>query len=125
MLLPHDVGHDALYHKRKARRQMKATRTLAALALAAALAGCGSGRLLSGIDVPESPEVAKAPWPRLVDTPAAPPVGSYTEAAPDPAIGAAILTELTAAANAQAARAQALAGPVLSEADKRRLGVAP
>ena len=101
---------------------MNGTRALAALILAALLAGCGTARLFTGTEMPESPEVAKAPWPKLVDTPDAPPPGTYTEAVPDPAIGVATVVELSEAARRAEARAEELAPPVLSEADRRRLG---
>lgn len=99
---------------------MTGTRVIAALALATLLAGCGSARLFSGTAQPESPDVAEAPWPRLVDTPEAPPPGTYTAAVPDPAVGVATVVELSEAARAGARRAAALE-PVLSEAERRRL----
>lgn len=102
---------------------MNRTRGIACLLLAATLAGCGSARLFTGIDVPELAGVAEAPWPRLVDTPQAPPVGSYTAEVPDPATGIATVVELGEAAREAAVQAEALAPPVLSEADRRRLGV--
>ncbi len=101
------------------------TRILApglALALALPLAGCGSARLFTDHGMPESPEVAAAPWPRLVDTPEAPPAGTYTADVPDPARGVATLVELGEAARAGAERAEALSEPALTEADRRRLG---
>lgn len=130
MLLP-DLGPNAVYHNRMACREgngakgtgeVTGARVIVGLALAAALAGCGSARLFSGVPAPESPDVAEAPWPRLVDTPQAPPPGSYTEDVPDPAMGAAAVAELGEAARAARARAEALTPPVLSEAERRRLG---
>lgn len=100
---------------------MTGARAIVSLALAATLAGCGSARLFSGIDAPESPDVAEAPWPRLVDTPEAPPPGTYTEDVPDPAVGVATVVELGEAARGAQARAAALSPPVLSEAERRRL----
>lgn len=86
------------------------------------LAGCGSADLFRNHAVPESPGVAAAPWPRLVDTPAAPPKGSFAAGVPDPARGAAATVALGLAARDAAARAEALSAPVLSDADLRRLG---
>ncbi|MEM7499835.1 MAG: hypothetical protein AAF371_17820 [Pseudomonadota bacterium] len=98
---------------------------LAAVATAALLVGlssCGTVELFGQYDVPEEPETAEAPWPRLVDVPAAPPLGSYSAAVPDPAQGVALQVELGAAASSQNAAAEALNRPVLSEADRRKLG---
>jgi hypothetical protein len=85
------------------------------------LAGCGSAGLFGTHELPESPGVADAPWPRLVDTPAAPAKGEYAAGVPDPTEGAAALSDLGLAARDAAARAEALAGPVLTEAERRRL----
>jgi len=93
---------------------------LAAIGLAG-LSGCGTVGLFGEYDLPESPEVAAAPWPRLVDVPAAPAVGSYTADVPDPAVGRRTLEELGVEASVASARAEALAGPVLSEADRAAL----
>ena len=94
---------------------------VAAVLLVASLAGCGSAGLFRDFSVPESPSVEEAPWPRLVDTPAAPSVGTYTEDVPDPAIGVATVTQLSLAAEDAAARAEALKEPALTEAERRRL----
>ena len=83
---------------------------MAALMLLA-LAGCGGDGLFRTYDLPESPDVATAPWPRLVDTPPAPPTGS--PAAPDPAEGRAVAAELETEARA------------LEEARRRLLESAP
>ena len=101
---------------------MNAPKAILALALAAALAGCGSARLFTDNPATESPDVAEADWPRLVDTPEAPPVGTYTEDVPDPANGVAAVVQLSEAARQAGERAEALAPPVLSEADRRRMG---
>ncbi len=93
----------------------------AAFLLLVSLAGCGSARLFSERPVPESPGVAEAPWPRLVDTPEAPAKGSYGAGVPDPATGAAATAELGLAARDAAERAEVLAEPVLTEAERRRL----
>lgn len=81
---------------------------LAATLLAVALAGCGGKGLFPTYDLPESPDVAEAPWPRLVDTPPAPPVGS--PGVPDPAEGAAVIAELEVEAR-------------ILEEERRRLGL--
>jgi hypothetical protein len=90
----------------------------AALAGAAMLAGCGTVELFGKYDLPESPEVAAAPWPRLVDTPAAPPVGVYSEQVPDPTEGVAAQADLGAAAAGANARAAELAPPVIGGAER-------
>ncbi|MEL6768102.1 MAG: hypothetical protein AAFP17_13050 [Pseudomonadota bacterium] len=98
---------------------------LAAIATAGlllALPSCGTVALFGEYDVPERPETAEAPWPRLVDVPAAPPVGAYSATVPDPAQGVALQVELNAAVAEQNAAASALNEPVLSEADRRKLG---
>lgn len=97
-------------------------RAALALMVTAALAACGTARLFTGTQMAESPGVAEAPWPRLVDTPEAPPPGTWTEDVPDPAVGVATVVELTEVARSGAARAETLAPPVLTEADRRRLG---
>ncbi len=56
----------------------------ALLALAGLLAGCGTSELFGTYDAPESPDVAEAPWPRLVDTPTPPPPQSVAKPAPHP-----------------------------------------
>jgi hypothetical protein len=55
--------------------------------LLASLAGCGGPKLFTAHPVPESPQVADAPWPRLVDTPEAPAKGTFGAGVPDPAVG--------------------------------------
>lgn len=88
---------------------------------ALALAGCGTVEIFGRYDLPESPEVANAPYPRLVDTPDAPPAGTYSAAVPDPAKGARAQTDLAASSVHASARANALAEPVLTEAERNRL----
>ena len=102
---------------------MTARRALAALVLPLMLANCGTVDLFGQYDLPESAEVSETEWPRLVDVPEAPPIGEYSDAAPDPAIGTALIVDLGSAASDASARAGALSAPVLSEADKRRLGL--
>jgi hypothetical protein len=89
--------------------------------LLASLAGCGSAQLFNAHLVPESATATDAPWPRLVDTPKAPAKGAYSEAVPDPAAGVAASAQLGIAADDAAARAESLRGPVLTEAERRRL----
>ncbi|MEL6220384.1 MAG: hypothetical protein AAFS07_15920 [Pseudomonadota bacterium] len=87
-----------------------------------ALAGCGTVALFGEYDVPESPDVADAPYPRLVDVPEAPAPGAFTDDVPDPAEGVAITVDLTEAARQQNAAAAAASAPVLTDADRRALG---
>lgn len=95
---------------------------IATAALPMLIASCGTVELFGLYDVPEQPETADAPWPRLVDVPEAPPVGSFTTEAPDPATGVALRVDLEAAAAQQNADARRLDAPVLTEADRRALG---
>ena len=93
----------------------------AAFMLLAALGGCASASLFGADLVPESPGVAEAPWPVVVDTPSALPPGAYDASAPDPAVGIAATAVLGLIAVDAASRAEALGGPVLTEAERRRL----
>ena len=93
----------------------------AAFLLLASLAGCATAQLFSSYPEAESPSIAEAPWPRLVDTPAVPPKGAYSESVPDPAVGVAATAQLGIVARDAAARAEALSAPVLTEAERRRL----
>lgn len=86
-----------------------------------ALTGCGTVGVFGRYDLPESPGVADAPWPRLVDTPSVPAPGTYSAAVPDPASGAAARNDLLAEAIAADAQARALSEPVIDEAERRRL----
>lgn len=79
----------------------------------AGLAGCESVRVLNDYRVEESAEVAGAPWPRLVDVPAAPPPGRFGAGVPDPTTGAAIDAALAARAAAAERRRATLSGPVI------------
>jgi hypothetical protein len=89
--------------------------------LLASLAGCGSADLFVDHPASESPGIAEAPWPLLVDTPAAPAKGSFGAGVPDPAVGVAMTVDLGLVARDAAERAEGLAGPVLTEAERRRL----
>ncbi|HUS55034.1 MAG TPA: hypothetical protein VMY41_13670 [Thermohalobaculum sp.] len=93
----------------------------ATFVLLASLAGCGSAKLFSAHPLAESASVEDAPWPRLVDTPAAPAEGTYSDAVPDPAEGIAATAQLGIVARDAAVRAEALSAPVLTEAERRRL----
>lgn len=85
------------------------------------LAGCGTVELFGTYDLPESPSVASADWPRLADVPDAPPVGSYSPAVPDPEIGRQTDQQLTDTALVAGIRARELSQPVISDADRRQL----
>ncbi|MEL6479249.1 MAG: hypothetical protein AAFR17_18120 [Pseudomonadota bacterium] len=87
------------------------------------LTGCGTVGLFGSYDLPESEDVATAPWPRLVDVPEAPAPGTYTDAIPDPAQGIATEADLRAAATDAGDRADRVAGPVLSAEQRRRMGL--
>lgn len=80
--------------------------------LALLTAACGDPEIFDRVAAPESAAVASAPYPKLADTPVAPPVGVYTEAAPDPANGDAALIELAAEAETGERRRKAVEGPV-------------
>jgi hypothetical protein len=101
---------------------MKGFFRIAALLLAGSLAGCGSAGVFESHGITESPEAADAPWPQLVDTPAAPPKGEFGPGVPDPAEGTAAAVALTLAAQDATERAALLAPSPLTEAEKRRLG---
>ncbi len=98
---------------------MKAFLCIAALTSLTLTAGCGTARLFSSYDLPESPDVETAPWPALVDTPDAPPIGS--PGVPDAAIGMATAADLGQAARDAERRAAELDAPVLSPAARTRL----
>ena len=90
------------------------------LGVSGVLSGCESAALFAR-DVPESAEVAAAPWPRLVDTPAAPAPGTFSAAAPDPAAGKVITDDLAAQASAATVGRDALSGPVIDPAERARM----
>lgn len=101
---------------------MAGYRHIGVLALLLTVPACGTVGLFGNYDLPESEDVATAPWPRLADVPDAPPPGSYSDEVPDPAEGVAILTDLGAIAQTAEQRAAELAAPVISAQDRRRLG---
>jgi hypothetical protein len=89
-----------------------------ALLAAIPLAGCGAGgALLGSYDLPETADAPEGDWPRLADV-------TFPNPAPDPATGAAGIATLSVAAATAAARAEALAGPVMTEAEANRLRTA-
>jgi len=80
--------------------------------LALLTAACGDPEIFDRVATPESPDVAAAPFPKLADTPAAPPTGVFTAATPDPANGDAALIELATEAETSERRRKAVEGPV-------------
>ena len=89
-----------------------------ALLAAVPLAGCGAGgAVFGGYDLPQTADAPPGDWPRLADV-------TFPTDAPDPATGAAVIASLSVAAAASAARADALAGPVMTEAEAARLRTA-
>ena len=76
------------------------------------LSACGDPEIFDRVAAPESPDVASAPYPRLADTPPAPPLGVHTAATPDPANGDAVLIDLAAEAETSERRRKAVEGPV-------------
>lgn len=85
------------------------------------LAGCGTIEVFGRYDLPESEFVTDAPYPRLVDTPAAPGQGEFSAAVPDPAEGAEVQNDLSAEAIVAETRARDLAQPVIDPAEKEAL----
>lgn len=80
--------------------------------LAILTAACGDPEIFDRVAAPESPDVAAAAYPKLADTPPAPPAGVYTAATPDPAMGDAVLIELAAEGESSEQRRKAVEGPV-------------
>ncbi|MGG7566105.1 hypothetical protein ACQ5SO_08095 [Rhodovulum sp. DZ06] len=89
---------------------------IALILCAPALSACGvAGDAFGGYDLPETArEVPDGPWPRLADH-------DFPDEGPDPAAGQALIAELSIDAAAAAARAEALAGPIMTEAEAKRL----
>ena len=87
----------------------------------ALLSGCETFRVMNDYETAESPGVADAPWPRLVDVPAAPPPGSYTAAVPDPTTGEAVRAALAERTRRAEGRRAAAGAAALDEADRDRL----
>ena len=85
------------------------------LLAAASLSACGvGGDVLGGYDLPETADAPAGDWPRLADY-------SFPTGGPDPQTGRALVAQLSTDAAVAAARAEALAGPVMTEAEARRL----
>lgn len=85
---------------------------IVALVATAPLVACDDARIFDRVDPGAGGDARKADWPLLADTPATPPQGVFTEAAPDPATGEAMQIELTLAAERAERRRRAIAGPV-------------
>lgn len=83
-----------------------------ALALIASgpLVACGDPGVFDRVET--RADASGADWPRLADTPPAPPLGVHTEDAPDPAAGETARIELGLAAETAETRRRAIAGPV-------------
>ncbi|MGF1445595.1 MAG: hypothetical protein ACFBRM_05275 [Pikeienuella sp.] len=93
----------------------------APLGLVFGLGGCDSFRLFNDYEVVESPSVAEAPWPRLVEVPETPPPGTFTADIPDPVVGIAVETELSVGAAGAGTRVARVAPPVLTEPERATL----
>lgn len=105
----------ALYHKRSEIALIMLQRSIYAITAVAAtglLVACGDSAIFDRVAAERSDAVASADWPRLVDVPAAPPQGVYTDAAPDPARGDAAQIDLAVAAETAERRREAVSGPV-------------
>lgn len=107
--------------RRGRRRAARAGAALLLLLLGACAPGARLGPDLGAYEIAESPAVAAAPWPKLVDVPVPPPPGTFTAAVPDPAEGEAIAVGLRAEAARLRQRMDALAGPVLTAEERARL----
>ena len=88
------------------------------VACALTLGGCGAGGAMFGgyDDLPKTADAPPGDWPRLADV-------TFPNQAPDPATGEAVIASLSVAA-AAAVRAEALAGPAMTEAEADRLRTA-
>lgn len=102
---------------------MRPSKWITALCILVLPAGCGTIGLFGAYDVEESAEVADADWPRLVEVPDAPELGTYSAAVPDPAIGIALESDLGQVTEEADNRARKLAAPVLTEEDRAELGL--
>lgn len=76
------------------------------------LVACGDPGIFDRVAPKVRAEVRAADWPRLADTPPAPPAGVYSAATPDPAIGEATRIDLAIAAETAERRREAVSGPV-------------
>lgn len=89
------------------------------------------GMLLGACEIARVADIAGPPtpvpagdWPRLVDAPFAPGPDEADPSAPEPAEGARIVERLRTEAAVGAARAEAISGPVVPEAEAARLAAA-
>lgn len=85
---------------------------IAACLAIAPLVACGDPEIFDRIGGPSDPNVAKTSWPKLAEIPEAPPLGVYSPAIPDPAIGEATQIELAVEAEIAETRRKAVEGPV-------------
>ena len=76
------------------------------------LVACGDVDIFDRVAPPPSDAARSADWPKLAETPEAPPLGVYTAAAPDPAIGESVQIDLAVSAETAEARRIAVSGPV-------------
>ncbi len=76
------------------------------------LVACSDAEIFDRVAGPQAASLQGAAWPRLESVPPTPPVGVYTEAAPDPAIGDATQIELAIAAETAETRRKTVEGPV-------------
>lgn len=102
-------------------RQAARAGALLLLLLGACAPGARLGPDLGAYAIAESPAVAAAPWPKLLDVPVPPPPGTFTAEVPDPAAGEAIAVGLRAEALRLRRRIDAVAGPVLTAEERARL----
>lgn len=84
---------------------------IAAVAATGLLVACADREVFDRVG-PRSDVAADAAWPRLADTPTPPPLGVYTEDAPDPAIGDQMQIEAAVDAERAERRRAAVEGPV-------------
>jgi len=94
---------------------------VALLVAGATLTACGSVELFGRYDLPESPGVAEAPFPRLIDTPSAPPPGEFSAAVPNPETGTQTLSDLTSRQVVADVRATQTSRPVISDEEEEAI----
>ncbi|MFT6773054.1 MAG: hypothetical protein ACJA1L_000761 [Paracoccaceae bacterium] len=88
---------------------------MASFAVTAMLSGCGAGgAIFGGYGLPQTSALPDGEWPRLADA-------TFPTDGPDPATGDAMIASMTIAAATAAARAETLAGPIMTEAEAARL----
>lgn len=107
------------FHQGPGRLALRIARAVVALQCGVALAGCAIARAeFDALDLPDTPAPEGSEWPRLVDAPSI----AGDSGGPDPAEGQRIAQELTIAAAAGTVRAEQLREPVISPAQRARLG---